>query len=387
MKRTAFLAALASLALPTLASAKVTFTGYGDLRYNAGTQFTLEAPPATLTRLGTTGTHATSRGFSANAIGLFASTQVQEDLQFLMDVTFKNIGSSVDDLSLQYAYLDWAPAGEAHVRGGRVTVPFGYYNENRFYAFQRYEITPPIFQSSILGLPIADWGVSGQDKFRFAPFTVEASAYVVNGYGSQSNQPTALRSISVLGGLTLSRNLHSTDNNHKPSGGARVSLQEIGGQKVETGLSYYGGWWDSSGLEPMYMLDYHLHAVYKGFDLLFETLHLGVRGDTGFQQSLGSPNWTTDGGFANLSYGELRVKGKTLAPYGQIESYRTRPNNGDSAREILRSWSAGLALAVSPQLTFKGEYLRLSYMLTDVASAGSVSLPADIVQLAAVVTF
>lgn len=381
------LAAAALLALAVPVRAKVVFTGYGDLRYDAGTRFTIAGPPATLTRVGTSGQTATARGFGADALGLFASTQLQENLQFLMDVTFRSIGSTVGQLSLQYAYLDWTPDPDSEVEAGRITLPFGYFNQNRFYGFQRYELSAPVFQSSILGLPIADWGVSGRRVLHLRPFDVEAAAYVVNGYGAAQTQPTVLRSVAVPGALSLTSNLRASDSNQKPAVGARLSLQKIAGLPVETGLSYYRGEWDTSGLEPMYMLDYHLHAAYAGLDLLFEALHLGVRGDTGFAQSLGSPNWSTDGGFATLSYDRLKVSGRTLAPYARFENYRSRPDNGDSPREILRGVAAGAALKLIPQLTLKAEYLRLAYMLPDVATGGSLSLTADAVDLAGVFTF
>lgn len=373
--------------LPTFSAAKVTFTGYGDLRYNAGTKLDLGGPAATLAKFTTTPQNSTSRGFSANAIGLFATTEIREDLQFLMDLSFHGVGSQVGQLNLQYAYLHWFPVKDTNFNAGRVTLPFGYFNENRFYAFQRHGITAPVFQSSILGLPIADWGVTAQQRFPLEPFTVEATAYVINGYGAAQGQKTALRSAAVPGAISLTTNLRATDNNNKPALGGRVALNNIGGLPVETGVSYYWGTWDSSGLEPMYMVDAHLHTYYAGFDFLLETLHIGVRGDTGFAQSIGSPNWSTDGGFATLSYDALTVKGKTVVPYFQFENYLSRPNSGDSPREKLRTLTAGAAVKIVPQVTLKGEFLRFSYVLPDVASGGALSLVANQVQMAVVVTF
>lgn len=381
------LAAFFLAAFPAAAAAKVTFTGYGDLRYNAGANITLEGPTATLSKLGVAPEHASSRGFNANAIGLFATTQIQEDLQFLSDITFRSIGNTVGQLQVQYAYLDWTPRSDSRVRAGRVTLPFGFFNENRFYAFQRYQVTAPVFQSAILGLPIADWGVTGAQTFHLSKANLEAVAYVVNGYGNATAQKAQLRSASIPGGISLSNNLAATDNNHKPALGGRLSLRDIGGKNLDTGVSYYWGDWDASGLEPMYMVDAHLHAAAAGFDLLFEALHIGVRGDHGFSQSIGSTDWSTDGGFATLSYDRINVAGAQLAPYVQYESYRSRPNNGDATREILEAGTVGAALKLSPQLMLKAEYLHLGYLLPDVATGGSTSLRADQTQLAAVVTF
>lgn len=384
--KTALLAA-ALAAAPGMAAAKVTFTGYGDLRYDAGANFIIGGPAATLTKFSSNPQDLKASGFSANAVGLFASTELQDNLQFLMDVTFKNIGNTVGSTNVQYAYLNWTPLQDTIVQGGRATLPFGYFNENRFYSFQRYALSPPVFQSSILGLPIADWGVVVRQRFRFRPFDVETAGYVVNGYGNASGQGDALRSASIPGGTSLANNLRAADNNHKPSFGGRASLQRIAGQDIDTGVSYYWGDWDSSGLNPMYMVDYHLHAAAAGFDLLLEALHIGVRGDNGFANSIGSPSWSTDGGFVTLSYDRFKLLGRLLAPYVQYESYRSRPNNGDADREILTSFEGGAALKVSPQLMLKAEYLDLGYVLPDRATGGSVSLDGYETQLAAVLTF
>jgi len=137
----------------------------------------------------------------------------------------------------------------------------------------------------------------------------------------------------------------------------------------------------------MYMVDTFVHAKLAGLDALVETLHLAVRGDQGFALSIGDPNWTTDGGFATVSYDALKLKGKTIAPYVQTEIYRTRPDNGDMVRETLRSWSGGVAARISPQLMLKAEYLWFAYVLPNAATAGSLRLDVNGAQLSAVVTF
>jgi hypothetical protein len=381
------LPALLAAFLASSADAKVTFTGYGDLRDSAGVNTKISGSAPTLAAFGTNAGNKTSSGFSANAVGLFATTEVHENLQFKMDLTFQKIGNQVGQTIIQYAYLDWTPTPDTTGRAGRVTLPFGYFNENRFYAFQRYGITPPIFQTGFLGLPIADWGVVGQQRFHLQPFTVEATAYVVNGYGSSPGTTNTLRRPSTPGGITLINNLGAADNNHKPAVGGRVSLKDIGGANVETGVSYYWADWDTSGLEPMYMIDTHLHVYQSGFDLLVESLHIGVRGDQGFGAVIGDPNWSTDGGFATLSYDGFKVKDKMLAPYVQGEIYRSRPNNGGRERETLRTETVGAAYKVLSNLTVKAEYLHLSYDLPDVATGGPLRLTGGGPILSLVVTF
>lgn len=385
-RRRILLAALLSC-LPPGAEAKVLFTGYGDLRYSTGLRAKISGEPATLKAFSLQEGGLVSRSFSADTIGLFASTEVQEDLQFLMDLSFKSIGNNVGLLKLQYAYLHWTPREHSTLDGGRVTIPFGYLNENRFYAFQRYTISPPVFPAGILGLPISDWGVTGRQRFPLSHAAVEASAYMVNGYGNQGTNKTGLRVSTLPGGLALSSNLAAADNNHKPSVGGRLSLKDIGGAQVETGASYFWGYWDKSGLEPMGMAGLHAHANAGGWDVLAEYLHLAVRGDQGFAASIGGENWTTTGGFVTVSYDKLKVKGKTVAPFAQSEFYRTRPNNGGTDREVMRSASGGVAVRGNEHLLFKAEVLHLIYVLPDAKRSGSLRIDIDQALLAAVVTF
>jgi hypothetical protein len=372
------------LAVP--ARAKVTFTGYADLRYNAGLNLSISGEPAQLAVLGFSPGNRPTRGFNAAAVGLFAATQIQEGLEFLMDVDFRGVGATVGQLQLLYAYLNWTPTEKTWVRAGRITLPYGYYNENRFYPFQRPTITAPVFQSGILGLPIADWGVAAQRTFPTPHFDVETAAYVVNGYGQTQSRKDALRLASFPGGLGISGNLRASDNNHKPAVGGRAQLSRIGGLDVGTGVSGYWGTWDSAGLEPMQLLAAHFHASAGGVTVLAEALRLAVRGDQGFALSVGHPNWTTTGGFTKVSYEKLKVREKPLVPYFQFEHYVTTPNDGGANREVLRSFSTGAMLRVAPQLMLKAEYLHLSYEVPFVNST-PLKLGADGALLAAVVTF
>lgn len=385
LRRTAVVA-LAALA-PTGAQARVVFTGYADLRYNTGLAQKIQGSPATLTALGSQPGQLTTRGFSADAIGLFATTELRENLQFLTDITFRRIGSTVGQLSLQYAYLHWTPLANTSLNGGKITIPYGYHNENRFYAFERTTILSPIFQGGILGLPIADWGVSATQQFPMTPFTAELTAYMVNGYGAVPGTNTSLRSATLPGGLAMSNNIGSADNNDKSSFGGRARLKDIGGLPIETGVSYYWGAWDSSALAPMHLLGAHVHGKLGGLDLLVEGLHLGARGDQGFVASIGDTNWTTTGGFATLSYAGPQVRNVAVTPYMQGEYYRTRPNNGLADRETVRSLTGGLSARLSGQVLIKAEWVHLIYELSDNVRSGFVRLDADGALLSLVLTF
>ncbi|MBI3548608.1 MAG: hypothetical protein HY078_06095 [Elusimicrobia bacterium] len=384
-RKTAAAALLA--ALPVAASAKIVFTGYGDLRYNTGLRQEVTAAPATAAAIGAQTGSLISRGFSADAIGLFAATEVQENLQFLTDITFRRIGTQVNQLSLQYAYLHWTPLANTAFNAGKLTLPFGYYNENRFYSFQRTTIIAPVFASGILGLPIADWGVSGSQQLPLKGVTPELTAYVVNGYGSVPGTKTSMRSAALPGGLALANNIGATDNNNKPSVGTRLRLKEIGGAPVEVGASYYYGLWDSSALEPMTMVGSHAHASAYKFDVIAEILHLNVRGDQGFVRSIGDTSWSSTGGFVVLAYQAPPVLGKAITPYLQGEYFRSKPNNGDAERETMRTLTGGAMVRLSNQVQLKGEYLHLIYEIPDRANAGFLRLDADGAFLSLVVTF
>ncbi|MBI2362998.1 MAG: hypothetical protein HYV15_06420, partial [Elusimicrobia bacterium] len=96
-------AALLAAAAPG-AQAKVTFTGYGSFLQTVDGNFRVFAPPALLAGL-PEGTQR-SRGFSVDAVGLFAATPVGEDADFMMDLTYRGIAGTVRELRIQYAYLD-----------------------------------------------------------------------------------------------------------------------------------------------------------------------------------------------------------------------------------------------------------------------------------------
>jgi len=372
------------------AAAKVTFTGYADLRYNADTHGRIYGSPASLADLGLSDGPFVSRGFVADAVGLFANTQLREDTDFYTDITFRNVGQTVGTLALQYAYAEYRPLPNTVLKAGKILLPFGYYNENRFYAFQRNNIFSPVFLSGILGLPIASIGVTGQQRVPLAPFTAEFSLYSVNGYGPAGTagaDKDKLRVPSEVGGLALSRSLRSTAGNQHPAVGGRVRLSEIGGAPVETGVSAYYGHWDASGLQPIFIGNTHVHAQAGRFDLLAEGLYIDVRGDQGFVDAVGDPDWRTAGFFADLAYRLADVKGKPLVAYAQTEYYRTRGRVFTALKEILKTWSGGLSFRAADGVLLKAEYLWLYYQLPYDKRAGFIGLTANTVQLSTVFTF
>lgn len=379
-----------ALAAAAPADAKVFFTGYADLRANIDTHGTIRGTPATLTALSLTETDFVSHGFTSDAVGLFATTQVKEDLAFSLDLNFRNIGTSVGTFGVNYAYAEWQPYEAGTVRGGKLLVPFGYFNENRFYAFQRNTIAAPVFLSGILGLPISNWGAQYTHSFPTDAFTAELTAYSINGYGAVGTtgvNKQKLRTMTVAGGLAISGSLRASDNNHSPAVGGRARLTRIGGKDLETGVSYYYGMWDSGGLQPLQMENLHARANVWGFDVLAEGLMINAHGDQGFNDALGGPDWVTRGFFLSASHPLGAVRGKPLFVNGQTEYYRSHAINGSPLHETMRSWLGGLTLKASDNVTFKAEYLWFGYMLPDNKNAGNLSITANSTQASVVFSF
>lgn len=375
------LAAAALLASP--AGAKVAFTGYGSLIMPADTQIQVRGPAAVLG--GTPEGNLVSRGFRLDAVGLFATTQVSEDVDFLMDLTFRNVGNTVGQTRIQYAYLDAAlPWGGARLQAGRVNLPFNYYNSRRFYPFQRLEISAPIFVSGILGLPIADAGAVVTKRFELeSGWGLDARAYAVNGYGSVAGSTGALRNPSLPGGLALSGNLGSGNNNKDIAFGGQLAFSRAGDGEV--GASYYRGAWDQQNRRILQMAGAHVHWTPGEFDLLAEYLHLHATGDEGMAQSLRSTAWSTHGAFVTASHPLFTVGQRKVVGWGHFENYHTGRAGGGSGREVLRSYSGGAHMAVNDNVSVKAEALYLFYAIP--TTTNSIILDGRVIQGAVVITF
>jgi len=135
MRRFALAVAAVAFLAPA-AGAKIAFTGYGNLVMPADSYIQVRAPASVLG--GTPEGNLISKGFRLDAVGLFATTRVNDDVDFLVDLTFRNIGNTVGQTRIQYAYLDAAlPWWEMRVQAGRVNLPFNYYNSRRPGRFDR----------------------------------------------------------------------------------------------------------------------------------------------------------------------------------------------------------------------------------------------------------
>ncbi len=376
-------ALLAAAALSAPAAAKVAFTGYGSFTFTPEGTFQIYGPASVIGTLPEGPTRI--RAFALDSVGLFATTKVGEDSDFLMDLNFRSIGATVGELRVQYAYLDTGLPWEARLKAGKVTLPLGYLNTRRFYPFQRVELSPPTFVSGILGLPIADIGGIVSRRFPAGDYGLDMKVFGVNGYGSIPGSTGTFRSAGTPGGLGIARNLGSANNNRDLAVGGQLALNK-GGTDDELGASYYRGAWDPSGDRLLQIAMAHLHLTPEKFDILAEYLHMNVTGDEGMFKSFGRPDWHTDGGFLDVSRPVGSVAGKPLLGYGRGEAYFSGANDGSGGHEIMRVLAGGLNLRVNESIVWKGELLWLEYRVP-LAAAKSVVLAGHTAQLGLVITF
>lgn len=382
LRRTTAAVLLVAVLAPS-ARAKVAFTGYGQVLATADTHLKVRGPAAVLG--GTPEGNLIAKGFRLDAVGLFATTKVSEDVDFLMDLTFRNVGTTVGQTRIQYAYIDAAlPWWDLKMQAGRVNLPFNYYNTRRFYPFQRVELSAPVFINGILGLPIADAGAVLSRRFELdAAWGLDVRAYAVNGYGSVSGSTASLRNPSVPGGLGLAGNLGAGNNNKDIAVGGQVAVSHAG--SGEFGGSYYRGAWDREGRRVLQLAGAHALWTPARFDLLAEYLHIHAGGDEGMAQSLGSRSWTTHGIFLTASHPLFSIGGREVTGWGHFENYHSGRAGGGPGREVIRSYSGGAQLAVNDHITLKAEALYLFYAVPTTAQA--IILDGRLIQAAAVITF
>lgn len=372
------------LALAAPSQAKVVFTGYADFVTTPQGSFKIDGPPAVLSPFGLTPERLETRGSGISALGLFATTSLDDATRLQMDVTYRDIGATAKTVAIQYAYLEHdAFGGQARV--GKITLPFGWYNQHHFYGFQRPSISAPVFQGSILGLPMADVGAGVQRPFPVGPLVATVDLYAVNGYGPVPGSTETFRSATLPGGLTIARNVGSTDANHKVALGARVEFSRPDAAETGAGLSYYRGEWDAGGKDLLQLAGAHVHARLAGFELMSEGLLMTVQGDQGFAANLGSRDWRTEGFFVKVDYLRLTAWGKPLTPWVRYEDYFSRGSAG-GPREALWEAAGGAALRLSEGVLAKVEVDDLYYRLP-FAGKGDLTLTGYSLQLGLTVTF
>lgn len=385
--RRAVLTALLAFLLPAAAPAKVIFTGYAETRLNAHTEFRILGDPAARGALNIAddAQHRT-RAFTFENLGLFATTSVAERMDFKVDFTYRQLGPTVGQLRVQYAYFEHAPTETFDYRVGKITLPFNYYNRNRFYPFQRVELQAPFFLNSILGLPIASVGAHAQQRFETAPARFDLDVYAVNGYAGNQTNGNVFRSAVIPGGAAISNNLAAGNNNGSIAGGARFKAARLGGTDTELGISYYGGAWDTGGRKMLQLFGSHLRAKFRDFELLTELLHMDVAGDAGFATSVDDTHWKTSGYLATISKSGATAFGAPLTPYVAAEGYVSEGHNGKGSQEKLQAYRGGAELKPLENISLKAEYSYLYYGLP-FRGLGEIRLWAHQALMAFVVTF
>ncbi|MBI2384453.1 MAG: hypothetical protein HYV14_00410 [Elusimicrobia bacterium] len=354
-------AAFAVLSSPS-ARAKVIFTGYGDIQATTQSRFKIDGPPSVLNSFNLGSGRLESRGMTIDAIGLFATTSIAEDTQVLMDVTYRDVGVNTRTIRIQYAYIEHFAYG-SRFQAGKITLPFGWYNQNRFYGFQRASITGPVFQSGILGLPMSDIGVSAKRTVDLGGFALTADVYAVNGYSTVPGSTASFRNAGLPGGLTIANNIGSRDANHRIALGGRVDVAPEALSETSAGVSYYRGEWGAGDARLLQMAGAHARARLAGFDLNGEYLYMRVRADEGLVSNFGSKNWRTDGFFIKADYTKLTAFRKPLTVWARFEDYFTHGDDAGRGREALWAAAAGAAVRVRDGVVLKAEASDLYYKL------------------------
>lgn len=366
------------------AQAKVLFTGYADFQATAQSAFKIDGSPAVLGLFGLGQSRLESRGAAIDSIGLFAATSLSDDTRLLMDVTYRDIGLNAKTIRLQYAYLEHSAFG-GQVLAGKITLPFGYYNQNRFYPFQRPSISGPVFQAGILGLPMSDIGAAAGRAFQLGGATLKADVYAVNGFGPVPGSTTSFRSATLPGGLTIANNIASRDANHRVALGGRLDLGHAALGDSSLGVSYYRDQWNPSGQGLFQMGGAHLHANVAGIELLSEYLLLTATGDQGMLANFGVRNWRTDGFFAEADYKKLSVLKKPVTPWVRFEDYFTHAGAG--GRENLWELAGGVSVQALDGVAVKAEVSDLYYRLPFQSAGGDLILKGYSLLLGLAVTF
>lgn len=364
------LALSASLSL----QAKVVFTGYADFRAIPQATTTLDAADSTLRRLKVTQTETTTRSFGWDALGLFASTSFNDQVDFLVDFTYRRIGTKVEETRIQYAYLDYRPWPSWELKLGKITLPIGLYNENYFYPFLRPTITPPIYQSAILGLPIADLGGLIGKTFAWPAMDLSLKLFGVNGFGPSKASGTMFRAgIGVGDGLVLANNVTATNGNEEFSYGGNLGVSLLADRALTLGVSGYWGPWSRDGAHTFSMGNAYLQWSGKRFRFLVEGLRTQTESDQGVVGYFGSQDWGTQGAFTEGGLVVWQREQEDVTFFLGAEIDRGEGEGpGASGREKVKQAHVGLTWKHGDFLWLKGEFNALQYVIP-LQEGGSVS--------------
>lgn len=345
------------------ASAKVVFTGYADFRLTPQSVSKVSGPAAALASVGATESRNESRTFAMDSVGLFAATSLFDDAEFVFDITYRRVGATIGETRLQYAYLRYHPE-PWEFQAGRITLPLGYYNQNRFYPFQRASVTSPLYQSAIIGLPIADHGILAAREIDAGPVLLRGSVYVVNGYGaSRSSTDTFRAGLGASDSLLIANNLSSTNNNKEFAYGGNLRASFLEKRNLKVGVSSYRGAWSVEG-DDFTMLNAYTAFESGPFNLIAEGLRTETENDGGLTGFFASRDWTSSGWFVEGSVAVMRRDVSEVLVFAGTERTVAKGRDpGASGVEQLLQHKIGVSWQLNPNVFLKTEANMLDFEL------------------------
>jgi hypothetical protein len=346
-------------------AAKVVFTGYADMRATPQSDVKISGSDTLLSFLNVTDRKNERRGFAMDALGVFAATALNERTDFLMDITYRRIGVRAEETRLQYAYAHYRDPRGWEAKVGRVTIPLGLYNESHFYPFQRDAIQAPLFQSGIIGLPIADNGAVFSTGLDVGGASLSLSAFAVNGYGSSRVSTDSFRAgLGVTDTLLIANNLAVNNSNASLAYGGRLQAAFLKDRTLRVGVSGYQGPWDAEGKRDFTMLNGYIAAEAGRASVLVESLKTMTQGDAGVTGFFGSRGWQSCGAFLEGSYRIFRRDGRELNFFaGTEETLAEGTDDGARGRERLIVHKTGLSWKINPSVILKAQASQVDYSL------------------------
>lgn len=345
--------------------AKVVFTGYSELRFTPQGVLEISGSDSALALLGRDRRETTTRSFSINNLGLFAATSFNERFDFLIDFTYRRIATTVGETRIQYAYLHYHNAALWEVKAGKVTVPAGIYNENYFYPFARVPLSPPVFQSSILGLPFADLGLIVAKTWALKPMDLQLSLFAVNGYGpAQAGTQVFRGGLGIVDGLSVASNQGAVNSNEEFTYGAKGQIAFLPQRKAKVGLSAKRGPWDREGKYDFTHASAFGEVTLGDWQLLTEALGVEVEGDEGMARFFGDKGWRSAAVFLETSYAFWKREGRKITGFVGAEIARGEGLGPASlGEEKIDRYKLGVVWYEGEHIQVKAEASRLGYSI------------------------
>ncbi len=363
--------------------AKVVFTGYSELRFTPQGVLEISGSDSALALLARDRRHTTTRSFSINNLGLFAATSFNERFDFLIDFTYRRIATTVGEMRIQYAYLHYHNEALWEVKAGKVTVPAGIYNENYFYPFSRIPLSPPVFQSSVLGLPFADLGLIVAKTWLARPMDLQLSLVAVNGYGPAQAGTLVFRGgLGIIDGLSVASNQGATNSNEEFTYGAKGMVSFLPRRNAKLGLSAKRGPWDREGQFDFTHVSAFGEVMIGDWQFLTEALGVEVEGDEGMKRFFGDKGWQSKAVFFETSTAVLKREARKIMAFAGAEIARGEGLGPASlGEEKIDRYKLGVVWYEGEHIQVKAEASRLVYSIPFVPGGVHESLDLNSTQL------